>query len=135
MVVQNSFMTSAACVTPGTSATARAAAGKMVKLCAVCEEVTVASAPAVCQDAATSPLVTASRTMPAKAATVSARTRASAGSAGVRAAVRDARARPRNAGARELRAEARSSPRSTSGYSRSTTITAGMATSIGAELV
>ena len=128
-------MTSAACVTPGTAATARAAAGEMVKLCAVYEEVTVASAPAVCQDAATSPLITASRTMPAKAATVSARTRANAGSAGVRAAVLDARARPRNAGARELRAEARSSPRSTSGYSRSTTITAGMATSIGAELV
>ena len=48
-------MTSAACVTPGTAATARAAAGEMVKLCAVYEEVTVASAPAVCQDAATSP--------------------------------------------------------------------------------
>src|SRR6202020_3440522 len=100
-------MTSAACVTPGTAATARAAAGETVKLCAVYEEVTVASAPAVCQDAATSPLITASRTMPAKAATVSARTRAIAGSAGV-SAVLDARARPRNAGARELRAQARS---------------------------
>ena len=64
-------MTSAACVTPGTAATNRAAAGEMVKLCAVYEEVTVASAPAVCQEAATSPLITASRTMPAKAATVS----------------------------------------------------------------
>ena len=79
---------------------ARAAVGAMVKFGA---GVTVASAPAVCQDAATSPLVTASRTMPAKAATVSARTRANAGSAGV-SAVRDARARPRNAGARLVRA-------------------------------
>ena len=87
-MVQNSFMTSAACVTPGTAAIARAAAGEMVKLLAAYEGVTVASAPAVCQDAATSPLVTASRTMPAKAATVSARTRANAGSAGV-SAVRD----------------------------------------------
>src|ERR1700722_17797581 len=128
-------MTSAARVTPGTAATARAAVGEIEKLCAVDEGVTVASAPVVCQDDATSPLITASRTMPAKAATVSARTRAIAGSAGVRAAVLDARARPRNAGARELREEARSSPRRTSGYSRSITITAGMATRTGAELV
>ena len=72
--------------------------------------------------------------MPAKAATVSARTRANAGSAGV-SAVLDARARPRNAGARLVRVERRSSPRSASGYSRSTTITTGIATSNGAQLV
>ena len=96
--------------------------------------VTVASAPAVCHDAATSPLVTASLTMPAKAATVSARTSANAGRAGV-SAVLEARARPRNAGARAVRVEPRSSPPRTSGYSRSTMITTGMATSTGAELV
>jgi uncharacterized membrane protein YbhN (UPF0104 family) len=46
-------MTSAACVTPGTAATNRAAAGEIVKLCAVYEEVTVAAAPVVGQEAAT----------------------------------------------------------------------------------
>ena len=65
----------------------------------------VASAPTACQEAAVSPLATASRTMPANAVTLRARTSANAGSAGV-SAVRAARARPRNAAAPELRAAA-----------------------------
>ena len=53
-VLHRSFRTSAACVTPGTAATARAAAGEMAKFrLAADEEVTVASAPVACQDAAT----------------------------------------------------------------------------------
>src|ERR1700742_414940 len=112
---------------------ARAAAAGIVKLGATGDGGTVASAPAVSHDAATSPLVIAARTMPPNAATVSARTRTKAGSAGV-SAVRAARAIPRKAGAPEVRAAPRSSQRSTSGYSRNTTITAGTAMSTGAAL-
>ena len=104
----------AACVTPGTAAMARAAAGGTVKSGKPGRPEIVASAPAAFHDAATSPLVTASRTMPANAATVSASTRANAGSAGV-SALRVARARPRNAVAPADLAKTRSSPRRTNG--------------------
>jgi len=138
-VFQPACSTCAACVTPGTAASARVAAGDTTALAVWITSgspaaMTVTSAPALCQDAATSPLVTASLSMPANVATVSARTSANAGSAGV-SAVLDARASPTNEAAPDRRAEPRSSPRSTAGYTRSTTTTAGIAMRAGAALV
>ena len=104
----------AACVTPGTALRARTAEGGIAKPGKADCPLIVTSAPAAFHDAATSPFVTASRTMPANAATVSASTSANAGSAGV-SEFRAARARPRNAGAPADRVDARSSPRSTNG--------------------
>ncbi len=106
----------------------------MVKSGAAGDGVITASAPRVLHEAATWPLITASRTMPANAATVSASTRANAGRAGV-SVLRAARASPRKAGAPAVLAAARSSQRSTRGYSRVTMMTAGIATRTGAALV
>ena len=65
--------------TPGTAATARCT--PEVTIGVTCVASSTASPPVSCQEAATSPRVTASRTIPANDATVSARTRAKAGAA------------------------------------------------------
>ena len=115
LVVQVSTQTAATRVTPGTVSAARSAAGSITApgVCTM-EALTIASAPAACHEALTSPLLTAVETMPANAATLSAMTRANAGSAGV-SRPRAARARPMNAGAPARRAAPRSATRSTSG--------------------
>ena len=126
---QVEFQTAATCRTPGTAAIARTAAGVAG---AVAEPVVItASPPVACQDAATSPLAIALRSVPAKVATLSASTSANAGSTPV-SEVRAAPASATNPVAPACRADSRSRPRMTSGYSRSMTTTARIATSTGA---
>jgi hypothetical protein len=88
------------------------------------------SAPVLCQEAATSPRVMAWLTMPAKAARLSARTSANAGSTPV-SEDRAAPARATKPVAPARREESLSSPLTTSGYSRRTISTIGMAASTG----
>jgi hypothetical protein len=75
---------------------------------------TTASAPVACQDAATSPRVTASRTIPANAATLSPSTSANTGSTPV-SELRAARASATKPVAPAVRADSRSRPRTASG--------------------
>ena len=88
------------------------------------------SAPVACQEAAISPRVMPSLTIPAKVARLSASTSANAGSTPVSEdrAARDSATKPV---APAPRADQASRPRTASGYSRSMTTTTGMATSTG----
>jgi hypothetical protein len=128
-VSQVEFQTAATCCTPGTAAIARTAAGVTG---AVAEPVVItASPPVACQDAATSPLAIALRSVPANVARLSASTSANAGSTPV-SEVRAAPASATNPVAPARRADSQSRPRMTSGYSRNMTTTARIATSTGA---
>src|ERR1700683_5095819 len=78
-IVNGTTRAGAACWTPGTAAIARTAEGLMPSG----PEVTTASAPVACHDAAVSPRTTAARTTPVNDATVSAMTSVMAGRASV----------------------------------------------------
>src|SRR5215475_3259297 len=117
---------SATCWTPGAAMTARVSAGLTGP-----GLVMTASAPACCQDELTSPVSTAPRTMPANETKASASTSAKAGSAALpddRAAL----ASPRNAAALARCPVSRSTPRTITGYRRTTTTATPIASSTGA---
>ncbi len=104
--------------TPGTAVIAFCAAGVTGRLTmpgpAAVPVLTTTSAPVTCQEAAASPRATASRTMPANAATLSPRTSANTGKTPV-SEVRDARASATKPVAPAARADSRSSPLMASG--------------------
>ena len=125
-MVQPVFQVAVSRRTPGTAAIAFSAAGVIGADVAVM----ATSAPVLCQEAATSPRLMAWLTMPAKAARLSARTSANAGSTPV-SEDRAAPARATKPVAPARRDESRSRPRTASGYSRRTISTTGMATSTG----